>query len=106
MYQTQGNKRTTLRHLDNDDSYEAVFESSNIPDYILDLIPKKYREDITGAVYQIIDGDIGEVWLTEDSRPYDLGADYRTPEYYVEDAKCHICKTVNKHPAYCPFYKR
>lgn len=61
---------------------EVAFDSYRIPDYVLETIPAEYREDITGAVYEIEDGELGQVWLTESSRPYELRAEYHAPQYW------------------------
>jgi hypothetical protein len=43
------------------------------------------REDITGVMYTIGEGDYEEVYVTESSRPYFVGAIYHPLDYYLED---------------------
>lgn len=73
---------TTLRQLQ-DDKYTFIQNDSDLAAYI-DMvgIPPEYREDITGMVVEMIDGDLGAVWLTESAAYYDLSAVYRPLSYY------------------------
>lgn len=64
---------------------EVAFESYAIPDYVLETIPKCYRKDITGAVWELIEGELGQVWLTESNAPYMLAAEYHGPGYWCLD---------------------
>lgn len=41
-------------------------------------------DEITGALLNIKDGDYGEVYVTESSRPYSLDAIYHPLDYYLE----------------------
>lgn len=78
----EGNQ-ITLAGLEGEE-YETAFESYQIPDYILEMVPGHYRPSITGAVWILEDGEVGEVWLTNSSRPYDLRTTYFTPEFWSE----------------------
>lgn len=54
-------------------------------------------EQITAAMVDISDdGEYSNIWLTESSRPYEIGAKYRTPEYYhatgVQEAHAEALK--------------
>ena len=73
--------KKTLRQLEEKDNLET-FTEGNLPDYVMEFIPKKYRKDITGILCDIMDGELGEVWLTEDNPPYDLSATYFTIDCY------------------------
>ena len=42
-----------------------------------------YKNDITGACVVFGDGDYIAIWLTEDSRYYDLSAIYRPLPFYI-----------------------
>ena len=59
-----------------------AFDVHQIPDYVLETVPEECRADITGAVYDISDGELGAVYLTESSMPYDNHARYHEPSYW------------------------
>lgn len=100
MYIAQPLERRACRTLQ-DEKYEYA---EDIPSYVLALIPQKHRKHISAALYEIINGELGEVWLTENSRPYDLSAEYHTPAYWVLDSHCHICRATKHHKRYCPYH--
>ena len=64
---------------------ECAFEMYQIPDYVLETVPEDCRGDITGAVYDVSSGELGEVYLTESNRPYDNYARYHEPSYWQPD---------------------
>ena len=61
---------------------ECAFEVYQIPDYVLETVPEECRAAITGAVYDVSDGELWEVYLTESSTPYDNYAQYHKPSYW------------------------
>ena len=52
----------------------AVLESTNFP--------KQHRHDITAVLVLIGEGDYADVWVSESSAPYMLGAEYHNQAYY------------------------
>ena len=42
------------------------------------------RQNITGALVTVMDGDYGEVYITESSNPYMDRATYHPLDYYLE----------------------
>lgn len=68
-----------------DGPYEVAFNNHEIPDYVLELVPEEYRPTISGAVYELVDGELGRVWLTDSFAPYHLGATYCTPWFWADD---------------------
>jgi hypothetical protein len=73
----------TLRNL-SDEKYTLVLDSQDVSQIARDVgLPAEWISDITGAVVAICDGDYDEIWLTESSKPYDLRAEFVTPEYYL-----------------------
>jgi hypothetical protein len=73
----------TLRNL-NDEKYTLVLDSQEVSQIASDAgLPAEWLPDITGAVVAIGDEDFDEVWLTESAKPYDLRAEYVTPEFYL-----------------------
>lgn len=64
-------------YISTDYDLEAVLEFVGLPD--------EDKEDITGAVVLVGDGDYDAVWLTESPRPYDLTATYHALPYYKPD---------------------
>lgn len=70
-----------LKEIDTEDM-ECAFELYQIPDYVLETVPEECRADITGTVYNISDGELGAVYLTESSMPYDNHARYYEPSYW------------------------
>ena len=74
----------TLRALQ-DDKYTLIQNDRDLS-ALLDYcgIPTEYREDITAAVVEVLDGDYGEVWLTESSERYNLSAWYHPIKYYLD----------------------
>ena len=73
-----------LKEIDTVDM-ECAFELYQIPDYVLETVPEDCRGDITGAVYDVSSGELGEVYLTESNRPYDNYARYHEPSYWQPD---------------------
>lgn len=70
-----------LKEIDTEDM-ECAFETYHIPDYVLETVPEDCRGDITGAVYDVSSGELGDVYLTESNRPYDNYARYHEPSYW------------------------
>jgi hypothetical protein len=70
-----------LKEIDTEDM-ECAFELYQIPDYVLETVPEDCRGDITGAVYDVSSGELGDVYLTESNRPYDNYARYHEPSYW------------------------
>ncbi len=70
-----------LKEIDTEDM-DCAFETYNIPDYVLETVPEDCRGDITGAVYDVSSGELGDVYLTESNRPYDNCAPYYEPSYW------------------------
>lgn len=70
-----------LKEIDTVDM-ECAFEMYQIPDYVLETVPEDCRGDITGAVYDVSSGELGDVYLTESSMPYDNCALYYEPSYW------------------------
>lgn len=63
--------------------YELYTDSQDIEsvmEYFGDFINPSI---LTGIILQVGDGDYTEVYITESSRPYDLGAIYHPFEYYL-----------------------
>lgn len=81
-----------LRDLQEEKYYliQTDYELSDLLDFI--GLPEEYRDDITGAVVSIGDGDYDEIYLTESARYYDLQADYQPLSYYMQQNK----KEINK----------
>ena len=73
-----------LKEIDTVDM-ECAFELYQIPDYVLETVPEDCRGDITGAVYDVSSGELGDVYLTESSMPYDNYAQYHEPSYWQPD---------------------
>ena len=71
-----------LRQLQ-DEKYTFIQTDYDLAD-VLDIvgIDPEYRDEITGAVVEVLDGEYGEVWLTEDAAYYDLSAVYRPMSFY------------------------
>lgn len=68
-----------LRELQN--SKYGYIDDDNIDDLksFIDWIPPHkgiVKKDITGIIYELIDGEINELYFTYESRPYDLGSYY------------------------------
>lgn len=76
------NHSTQLENLDSA-KYELIDLSQDI-ESTLEMIgfPEDDREDITGIIVILEDGDYSAVWLTESSRPYDLYSTYHALPYY------------------------
>ena len=70
-------------------------------------ISEDYKQDITGACLIIGDGDYIAVWLTEDSRYYDLSAIYHALPYYLNTYQeinyCYLPEYWKKEN---PFYEQ
>ena len=78
------NKSRDAREFENDDRYMSLSDSQDI-DFICEYYGiMKYREDITGAMVIVGEGDYDEVWLTESSRPYSIYADYEPLDFYLD----------------------
>lgn len=62
----------------------TLIQTSQDLDAVLDYvgIDPEYREDITGAVVEVLDGEYGEVWFTESAAYYDLSAMYYPLSFY------------------------
>lgn len=71
-----------LRQLQ-EDKYTLIQNDTDLA-AVLDYvgIDPEYRDDITGALVEVLDGEYGEVWLTEDAAYYDLSAVYRPLSFY------------------------
>lgn len=71
-----------LRQLQ-DEKYTFIQNDTDLA-AVLDCvgISPEYREDITGALVEVSDGEYGEVWLTESCAPYDLSASYYPLSFY------------------------
>ena len=61
--------------------YTLILDSQDL-DSLCEYFPILPREDITGAIVTVVDGEYNEVYLTESSRPYELNADYNPISYY------------------------
>lgn len=66
------------------DSFDGIpedwvfeYDKRYIPKEVLETISPEYRNEITGAIYNL---DIGQIWLTNSSDPY--GGIYHTPEHF------------------------
>lgn len=62
-----------LRDLQND-VYDFTDSQSEIDSFAVDH--GFDEKEITGVVFELVDGEIEQLWITEDSRPYDLSARY------------------------------
>jgi len=63
----------------------TAFDRHEIPAAVLEHIPACYRKYITGAVYELVNGNVGDVWLTESPMPASLAARYYAPDYWCLD---------------------
>jgi len=70
-----------LRQLQ-DEKYTFVQNDSDLASFVDMVGLTEYADDITGMVVEIIDGDLGEVWITENAAFYDLSAIYRPLSFY------------------------
>lgn len=69
-----------------DDRYTFLTDSQEL-DWLCDLygLGSLNRQEITAAMVIIgAYGDYTEVWFTESSRPYEIGAQYESLDYYTE----------------------
>lgn len=66
------------------EEFSLLLNSQDIDD-LLAYFPMLEFQNITGALVSIGDGDYGEVYVTESSRPYDLNSIYHPLSYYLED---------------------
>ena len=73
-----------LKEIDTVDM-ECAFGTYQIPYYVLETVPEDCRGDITGAAYDVSSGELGDVYLTESSMPYDKYARYHKPSYWQPD---------------------
>lgn len=91
------NKNFYLNQLQ-DESIHFIQDQSEL-DSILDHVGlmAEWRSEITGACIILGDGEYIAVWLTEDSRYYDLSAIYRPLPFYIDNDKEKI---VNLLPYY------
>lgn len=48
-------------------------------------IPDKSIDDLTGVVYEIVDGEYITAYFTESNRPFDLSTYYYEYTYWVDD---------------------
>lgn len=71
------------RELQNDKYYliQTDFELSDLLEYC--GIPQEYRQDITGAIVAIQDGEYTEIWLSESAKYYSLDSVYYPISYYT-----------------------
>lgn len=71
---------------DFDERYTVVTDSQEL-DHIVDLygLGSLNREQITAAMVIEGDADYDEVWFTESSRPYLVGTEYMSLEYYTQE---------------------
>lgn len=69
-----------------DDKYTFLQNSQDI-NALCDYYPILDRENITGAIVLVEDGEYSEVYITESNRPYELEADYITLDEYSENLK-------------------
>lgn len=70
---------TLEKKLKEEDGWIFQYEGSHqLEEEILKLIPTRFakRSEITGLIYELVDGEIGGVLFTTNSRPYDLSARY------------------------------
>lgn len=70
-----------LRQLQ-DEKYTLVQNDTDLASFVDMVGLNEFADDITGMVVEIIDGDLGEVWITEDAAYYDLSAVYHPLSFY------------------------
>lgn len=70
-----------LRQLQ-DEKYTLVQNDVDLASFVDNLGLSEFAEDITGMVIEVIDGEYGEVWLTESNAYYDLSAAYYPLSFY------------------------
>ena len=79
------NKNKRLKNLQ-DEKYYFVQTDSELADVLNYVgLKEEYKQDITGAVLLIGNGDYIAVWLTETPRYYDLNATYHYLPFYKDD---------------------
>ena len=67
-----------------DEKYMLILDGLEVSQIASDAgLPAEWLPDITGAVVAVGNSYYDEIWLTENSKPYDLRAEYVTPEYYL-----------------------
>lgn len=70
-----------LRQLQ-DERYTLIQNDTDLASFVDMLGLSEFADDITGMLVEIIDGDLGEVWLTESNAYYDLSASYYPLSFY------------------------
>lgn len=63
--------------------FQFATDSQDI-EYICMLFPFLPKQDITGILEKVGDGDFDEIYITESSNPYMLAAIYHPLSYYVK----------------------
>ena len=84
-----------LKYLDKENYYFTTVDWEI--EHILDFVgfPEEFKQDITGAVVEMYDGDYVRVWLTESCAPYSIFSMYHELPYY---------KPENMDNTYLPCY--
>lgn len=79
------NNNIPLSELDKGYIDDILMDDSQELDSLCEMFSFLPRSDITAAIVTVVDGDYGEVYITESSRPYSLAsAIYHPLDYYIK----------------------
>ncbi len=68
-----------------DERYTAVWDSQDVLTVCESVgLSAEDAASITAAIVEVLDGEYGEVWLSESNAPYDLTAVYRVANWYTK----------------------